>query len=249
MLFNYDILKCRAGGVSLEYIFMLHFAFRMEGFTFAAISSFFLIFICHLLSALRQEIPYQLDHALFERLIQGDEVAFEKLVHTLYKKLFPFTVSLIKSENEANDVLQDVFLKIWLHRSSFSAIENPMGWIYTVVANTASNYLRTKLRHELRIKAYQSQSVVAAGMEEQLDANFTQSLIDEAVNKLPAKRKQVFLLSRKEGLSRKEIATRLNVSENTVRNQLVEALQFVREYLTQRGGLTVPAILILMEML
>ncbi|HTN07772.1 RNA polymerase sigma-70 factor [Agriterribacter sp.] len=198
---------------------------------------------------MRQDIPYQIDHALFERLVHGDEEAFEKLVYTLYKKLFPFAVSLIKSESEANDVLQEVFLKIWLHRSSFSAIENPMGWIHTVVANTASNYLRTKIRNELRIKKYHSQSVVSAGMEEQLDANFTQSLIDEAVNKLPAKRKQVFLLSRKEGLSRKEIATRLNVSENTVRNQLVEALQFVREYLTQRGGLTIPAILILMDIL
>lgn len=167
----------------------------------------------------------------------------------LYKKLFPFTVSLIKSESEANDVLQEVFLKIWLHRTSFSTIENPMGWIFTVVANTASNFLRTRLRHELRIKAYQSRSVVATDMEEQLDANFTQSLIDEAVNKLPAKRKQVFLLSRKEGLSRKEIATRLNVSENTVRNQLVESLQFVKEYLIQRGGLTIPAVLILMDIL
>src|SRR5690606_26298278 len=131
----------------------------------------------------------------------------------------------------------------------FSAIENPMGWIYTVMANTTSNYLRTKIRHELRIKNYHSQSVVSAGMEEQLDANFTQSLIDEAVNKLPAKRKQVFLLSRKEGLSRKEIATRLNVSEHTVRNQLVEALQCVREYLTQRSVLTIPAVIILLDLL
>ena len=210
---------------------------------------FFLTFICHLLSALRQDTTYTIDHALFDRLVLSDEAAFEKLVHTLYKKLFPFTVSLIKSESEANDVLQEVFLKIWLHRTSFSTIENPMGWIYTVVANTASNFLRTKLRHELRIKAYQNRSVTSADMEEQLDANFTQSLIDEAVNKLPAKRKQVFLLSRKEGLSRKEIATRLNVSENTVRNQLVESLQFVREYLTRKGGLTIPAVLILMDIL
>ncbi|HRP33298.1 MAG TPA: RNA polymerase sigma-70 factor [Agriterribacter sp.] len=198
---------------------------------------------------MRADISYQIDHALVNQLIQGDEAAFEKLVHMLYKKLFPFTVSLIKSESEANDVLQEVFLKIWLHRTSFSTIENPMGWIFTVVANTASNFLRTRLRHELRIKAYQSRSVVATDMEEQLDANFTQSLIDEAVNKLPAKRKQVFLLSRKEGLSRKEIATRLNVSENTVRNQLVESLQFVKEYLIQRGGLTIPAVLILMDIL
>ncbi|HRN55479.1 MAG TPA: RNA polymerase sigma-70 factor [Agriterribacter sp.] len=198
---------------------------------------------------MKKETQYTIDDALFERLARGEEEAFGRIVHTIYKKLFSFTVSLVRSEAEADDIMQEVFLKIWQHRTSFATIENPMGWIYTVVANTTSNFLRTKLRHELRNKVYQNRSVVTAGMEEQLDANFTQSLIDEAVNKLPAKRKQVFLLSRREGLSRKEIATRLNVSENTVRNQLVESLQFVREYLIQRGGLTIPAILILMDML
>ena len=92
---------------------------------------------------------------------------------------------------------------------------------------------------------YIGQSDTAEEIEGEIDVKFTQSLIDQAVNLLPPKRKLVYLLSKKDGLSRKEIADKLHISENTVRNQLVEALQFIREYLNYKGDLTLPTILIL----
>lgn len=202
-------------------------------------------FIHHFYAAVNQNLQYKIDNAAFERLAQGDEEAFGEIVHYIYRKLFPFVVSLVKSEEEANDLLQEVFLKIWVHRSSFSSINNPMGWIYTVIANTASNHIRARLRQEVRIKEYRQRVSSVEVMEEQLDAKFTQTLIDDAVNSLPPKKKQVFLLSKKEGLSRKEIAERLNVSENTVRNQLSDAVQFLRERLNYNGDLSLPVFLIL----
>jgi RNA polymerase sigma-70 factor (ECF subfamily) len=189
---------------------------------------------------LKKETQNTIDSALFGRLARGEEEAFGRIVHAIYEKLFPFTVSLVRSDAEADDIMQEVFLKIWLHRASFATIENPMGWIHTLIANTASNHLRALLRRELRIKKLQDQATPTAGIEDQLDARFTQSLIDEAVSRLPAKRKQVFLLSRREGLSRKEIASRLNISENTVRNQLAEAMQSIRDRLDRKGDLTIP---------
>lgn len=188
-----------------------------------------------------------IDGALLAEVAKGNEDAFASLVHRLYKKLFPITVSLIKSETEADDILQEVFLKIWLHRSTLTSLENPVGWVYTIVANTASNQLRSKIRRELKIKTFSSQSAITEEIEDEIDVKFTQSLIDEAVNLLPQKRKLVFVLSKKEGLSRKEIADRLHISENTVRNQLVEALQFIRDHLKYKGDLTIPAILILLH--
>ncbi len=165
----------------------------------------------------------------------GNEGVFARFVHGLYKKLFPFTVSLIKSEAEADDILQEVFLKIWLHRSSIPSIENPVGWVYTIIANTASNHLRSRIRRELTVKKFNSQVAVTEEIEGEIDARFTQSLIDEAISLLPEKRKIVFLLSKKEGLSRREIATRLNISENTVRNQLSEAIHYVHEHLSRKS--------------
>lgn len=196
-------------------------------------------------NTVREQKEYIIDKTLFTNIAGGNEEMFATLVHELYKKFFPFTVSLIKSETEADDILQDVFLKIWLNRSTLTTIENPSGWIYTIIANTASNYLRSRIRRELKINALSAQSGITDEIESEIDAKFTQSLIDQAVDLLPQKRKLVFLMSKKEGLSRKEIADRLHISENTVRNQLAEAIQFIREHLNYKGDLTLPAILIL----
>jgi RNA polymerase sigma-70 factor (ECF subfamily) len=116
-----------------------------------------------------------------------------------------------------------------------------------VIAHTTSNHIRSQLRYELRNKKLiDSNREEADDILEQLDARFAQSLIDEAVVQLPAKRKQVFLMSRREGLSRQEIATKLDISENTVRNQLSEATAFIQDYLRRKGAFIIPAILLLL---
>lgn len=183
---------------------------------------------------------HTIDSALLAEVARGNEIAFSNFVHAAYKKLYPLTVTLMKSEVEADDILQEVFLKVWQNRQSFLTIENPSGWLYTVVARTASNHLRSKWREEARINKIDTQSIVSEEIESTIDAKLVESLINEAVCKLPAKRKLVFLLSRKEGLSRGEIAKQLNISENTVRNQLSEALKFIHDYIAQRGDPITP---------
>jgi RNA polymerase sigma-70 factor (ECF subfamily) len=183
-----------------------------------------------------ETIQHKIDNVMLSCLAEGDEKVFAKFVHIIYKKLFPFTVSLIKSEAEADDILQEVFVKVWLHRTSFATMENHIGWIFKVAANIASNHLRAKLRRERREKQQDIQMVAAEEIEESIDAKFVQELVDEAVDCLPEKRRIIFLLSKKEGLSRKEIAHRLHISENTVRNQLSEAVKFIHRYLGQKGN-------------
>ena len=189
-----------------------------------------------------------IDKALFARMAGGEEEAFRQIVRIYHRKWMPLTLSLARSESEARDIMQEVFLKLWLHRETLADIDNPGAWLRTVIANTASNHIRSQLRYELRNK-----KLIAGvtdetdALDQQLDARFAQSLIDEAVALLPAKRKQVFLLSRREGLSRQEIAVRLNISEHTVRNQLSEAIAFIQDHLRRKGGLIIPAILLLLS--
>ena len=95
---------------------------------------------------MKENTEYIVDKTVLADIALGNEEVFAKFVHGLYKKFFPLTVSLIKSTSEADDLLQEVFLKIWLHRSSLPAIENPLGWICRIIANTASNYLRSRIR-------------------------------------------------------------------------------------------------------
>ena len=196
---------------------------------------------------MRQVIEH-IDNELFARLARGDEEAFRQIVHFFYKKMLPLTISLVKSESKAQDIMQEVFLKLWLNRVTLTTIENPAAWLNVVVSNTTSNYVRAQLRYELRIKNLLAETPDTEEIWGDLDAKFTQALIDEAVSQLPAKRKQVFLLSRREGLSRKEIASRMNISENTVRNQLAEAIQFIQENLKHKGALVIISIILQSEM-
>lgn len=188
-----------------------------------------------------------IDKAVFIRMSQGEEDAFRQIVRYYHKRLLPITISLVRSEPEARDIMQEVFLKLWLNRAELAQVDNPAGWLRVVIAHTTSNHIRSQLRYELRNKKLiDGNSEEADDILEQLDARFAQSLIDEAVVQLPAKRKQVFLMSRREGLSRHEIATKLDISEHTVRNQLSEATAFIQDYLRRKGALIIPAILLLL---
>ncbi len=186
---------------------------------------------------------------LFARLAQDDEEAFTQIVHFFYKKMLPVAISLVRSETIARDIMQDVFLKLWLNRALMTTIENPAAWLHVVVSNTTSNYIRAQLRYDLRVKNSMADTPDTAEIWTDVDARFTQSLIDEAIGELPAKRKLIFLVSRREGLSRKEIATRLSISENTVRNQLTDALQFIQEHLKSKGVFFIPSMILLQNWL
>ncbi|MEO5998008.1 MAG: sigma-70 family RNA polymerase sigma factor [Chitinophagaceae bacterium] len=194
-----------------------------------------------------KQVIEHIDNELFARLAQGDEEAFRQIVHFFYKKMLPLTISLVKSASKARDIMQEVFLKLWLNRVTLTSIENPAAWLNVVVSNTTSNYMRAQIRYELRIKNLLADTAETEEIWGDLDAKFTQALIDEAVSQLPAKRKQVFLLSRREGLSRKEIASRMNISENTVRNQLAEAIQFIQDNLKHKGALVIISIILQSE--
>ena len=179
----------------------------------------------------------------------GDEEAFRQIVYIYHQRLLPVTISLVKSEAEARDIMQEVFLKLWVNRATLADVDNSGAWLRVVLANTTSNHIRSQLRYELR-------NQMAGGMhpsenpdhpDQHLDARFAQSLIDEAVSLLPAKRRQVFLLSRREGLSRQEIAACMNISEHTVRNQLSDAVAFIQDKKQNKGGLIIPAILLLLS--
>ena len=186
------------------------------------------------------------DKDLFDLIAQGDEAAFTAIFHRYNRRLFHKITSITKSETEAEEIIQELFLRLWLNRYKLSAIENPGGWLHTVAANLSLDALRKKARtftyaHSSEEDDPEDTLQPAA----QFELKEVQGLITEAIDKLPSSRKKVFMLSRTQGLTRKEIAQQLGVSESTVKNQLTSALQFVQDYLKSRGGLYLPSLLIL----
>src|SRR5689334_1893427 len=103
----------------------------------------------------------------------GDEEAFRQIVHFYHKRLLPITISLAGSEAEARDIMQEVFLKLWMNRAILADIDNPGAWLRVVIANTTSNHIRSQLRYELRNKKLIAGNVDEADdLGEHLDARF-----------------------------------------------------------------------------
>lgn len=181
----------------------------------------------------------------------GDEAAFREIFHEYNARLFPFVVKVTESEDAAREILQEVFLRLWLHRQQVAAMDNPAGWLYRVANNLALSHLRHKAVEYRHLKSYGMMQEMQAAQELNLtemgiDARETEQMINEVIARLPEKRRKIYCLSRQEGLGLQEIAGLLHLSPNTVKNQLVTANRQVQQYLHQITGCLVPAGILLL---
>ncbi len=190
------------------------------------------------------------DRLLFAKIASSDEQAFERIFDKYTAILYPYILELVEVEADAKEIIQEVFLKVWLKRDTLASIENPGGWLYTVAANEAYLHFRKEARYTKRLQKVAADSTAAAidpnlsDIHEQFDTREVKTLIADAVKQLPIRRRQVFQMSRLEGYSRKEIAETLGISENTVRNQLADAVEFIQDYIIKNKSLYLPALLI-----
>jgi RNA polymerase sigma-70 factor (ECF subfamily) len=187
------------------------------------------------------------DKQLFLQIADGDETAFATVFHKYNRQLFPAVLKILKSQAEAEETVQNTFLKLWLNRRQLPEIESPGAWLTRIASNLALNALRDKA-------TYQRHTIIAghslAGDDDELERNLNarelKTLIAEAVEMMPAARQQVFKMSRNEGLNRQEIAQILGISESTVKNQLSSSLKFIQEYLVKKHGIHLPLIIFLL---
>ena len=177
---------------------------------------------------------YQLHNetALFHQLAGGSEEAFE-VIFSLYRdRLFRFAFKMIKSSEEADELVQETFVKLWEGRALLSSVNTPENYIFCIIRNKAIDRIRKiSLDSRLREQVWKRIEDARCNTEEILFAEDTNQLIQEAFEKLSPQRKVVFKLSRLDGLNHEEIAVQLHISENTVKNHLVSSLRFIREHL------------------
>lgn len=178
------------------------------------------------------------DRQLFVQIAQGDEAAFRTFFHQYNIQLFPFIKSLVKSEHDTKEIMQEAFLKLWQMRNNLLVIDNPGAWFRRVTANIAYDYLRIKARYELRFGSVEEHiPSVDQSFWKDIDLHFSQRVLLEALEQLPEKRRRIFHLIKIDGLSRKQTAQLLDLSENTVRNQLADAVTTVQEYFKKHAEL------------
>lgn len=174
------------------------------------------------------------DRTLFEQIACGDEHAFEEIFGRFRSGLLSYLVRFTKSSDEAKELTQEIFLKLWINREHLAGIESPQHYIFTMARNKAVDFLRrAALDSRMRRIIWDSIKEYRSTTEEQVFANDSSRLINEAIYKLSVQKQTVFRLSRVEGLTHDQIAMQLNISKNTVKNHIVASVKFIKEYLVQ----------------
>lgn len=165
---------------------------------------------------------------MLKRVTEGDEAAFSELYNYYKTPALRFTCSLLKDEEEAENMVQDVFIKIWVKRAQIKPDYNFNSYLFTCLRNMAFDHFKKLEKNELLRKNYMENMRLAAEDEKE-ESERRISLVQAAVESLSIKRKQILKLNVEEGKSYQEIAEFLRISKNTVKNQLVKAKQILRD--------------------
>ncbi len=164
-----------------------------------------------------------------------NEELFDVLYDLYYQKLYIFAYSYISSKEDAEEIIQDVFVKLWKNRNKLSSVSNITGYIYKVTRNSCLDFLRTK-KNVLAIESnmLQQQNLLnlhalsddpsSLIIEKELEAQIMME-----ISKLPEKCRTVFVKSRIEGLKHKEIAEDLEISTKTIENHISKALRLLKK--------------------
>jgi RNA polymerase sigma-70 factor (ECF subfamily) len=184
---------------------------------------------------------------LLHRISQGDESAFTDVFYHYGQRIWSFIFNKTKSAAIADEIVQEVFLKLWVKKEMMPEIEDFPAFLYTMATNKTYDYLKKVAGDSKKLDNFwhRMKDVAARNtVEDIIDFRESQEIVHQAVEQLPAQRKKIYLLNRMEGLSYDEIASVLNISKSTVSNQLVEATKFIRNYVKGASGGTIILIIL-----
>jgi RNA polymerase sigma-70 factor (ECF subfamily) len=172
------------------------------------------------------------EETLIQRFTNGDQTAFELLFRFYYPGLVTFVSQIILDKDEAEEIVQDFFVQLWTGRNNIKKSETLKNYVFVSVKNRAFNYLKKEQIREKTLgqlkelvekdALYQSDLFVESELQQQ---------IAKAMEKLPERTREVFMMSRFKGISNDEIATQLELSKRTVETQISNALKILREEL------------------
>lgn len=159
---------------------------------------------------------------------------FNAIFKSNYNAMCNISYIILKDKDSAKDVVQEVFIKLWAMAGKIDSITNVKGYLYRATTNASINYLTQKKKTQ---SLHKVSLTLIHNSEERTTIKELEDKIEKALNKLPPKCKAIFVLSRFEGMKYKEIADHLDISIKTVKNQMVIALDKMREdlkpYLTK----------------
>ncbi|NML41011.1 sigma-70 family RNA polymerase sigma factor [Chitinophaga sp. G-6-1-13] len=178
------------------------------------------------------------DSELLSLVASGDQRAFTKIVAHYTPIIYKQLLIYIKSAPQAEEFTQDIFISIWRNREKLHDMSNFAGYLYVITRNKIHMAFREKLRvREAPLE--DTLQTLLNGPESALELQELSRGLDRAIAMLPARRQEVFKLSRMENMTYEEIACQLQISKSAVRQHIIEALVFLRYYLREEMGVIV----------
>lgn len=178
-----------------------------------------------------------IEQALLRRIAGGDEQAYQVIFDRYADRMYANALHFTKSPELAKDLTQEVFIRVWLHRSRLTEIDRFDGWLFTVARNVIRNELRKKVLSTENIEFLQAYFKDGSlTPEERLEFRELEARVDEAIAHLPPQMKSVFLYSRQEGLTHEQIAQKMNISVVSSKTYMVRCLLAIRRHLGKNGA-------------
>ena len=166
------------------------------------------------------------------RIQDGDSAAFRLLFQSYAEPLCTFTEQYTKSPEIAEELVQDLFFKIWKDRSTWAPTVSVKSYLYTSARNLALDYLKhQRVVDDWKQEALADNESIVPTPDQSVCTKRLRRAVQEAIDELPERRRQVFKLSRQHGLTYKEIATVLDISIKTVETHMRRAFKFLRQRL------------------
>lgn len=170
---------------------------------------------------------------LQSEIASGNEEAFKTLFEKHRGKLYNYLFSIVKSKEIAEEIVIDVFMKMWTGRELMTDIQNMDAFLHKVAYNKALDFLRIASRNAAlqKLVKREMEYVKEKEADHKMLEQECQEIIDQAIRQLSPRRRTIFTLSRVDGLSYDEIAQKLHLSRNTVRNTMAETFRSIRSFL------------------
>ncbi len=175
---------------------------------------------------------HQSDFELVEKLQKGDLDAFDQIFKKYGDRLFGFAFSYLKSKEETEGLVQDVFMKIWENRKNLKKESSLKSYLFTIAYHNMCKIFRKKQLHEKFCIEKGLAENATINLEEQLEYKATLELVDRLIEKLPEKQRIIFSKSRKEGKSTREIAEEMSLAPGTIDNHISAALKFLHKQIS-----------------
>jgi RNA polymerase sigma-70 factor (ECF subfamily) len=170
---------------------------------------------------------------LILELKRGNAKAFEELYFRYHARLYYFTYKIIRNNQEAEGLVQEVFIAIWENREKLDENKSFSSFVFRIARNKVLNIIKKQLTQKVYRKYILNNDKDWTDLREDIESTEFMDLIQKTIDLLPERTKEIFLLSRNDGMTYIEIAQKLNTTENVVDHEIRKALQKIKEFLNK----------------